>query len=948
MEDNTVRNAQRNIANREEHLRALLSRDEEYWGKDHPAILENLNALARVLSTRGNINEAEVLLRRALDILERFGQDFRPHLCQVDNRTRLDHDQVESLNNLGNLLRYKGEFGEAEKNLLRALEIRENFPYLKNYADIAWSYNNLGNLYWDLGDNVKAESHHRKALHIREIALGPDHQDTVVSLNNLGFLLQKTGRASEAEPLLRRALGARRRSQGLMHPDTANSTNIYGLLLWDMGRPEKAERLLRQALDIRCQTLGPGHPDLVESLNDLGVLLESRGRLDEAERRFAKAVDICERSLGAEHPDTAVSKRNLALTYAAQQGHSFFSLEKMREASAIEDRMIGQVCSVSSDKHRMDYLESKYESLWQMVSLVVDCLPHSDYAVRSAMDMVLHRKALAFEAQTIQRDAVYTGRNGALKLKLEKLRSIQQQATRMALESPERYSPVDEREGDAQKRRDEIWARRQWLESERDGLEAEIAREIPEMNLEIRLRIADRASIAQSLKQSASKNAALIEFIKYQAYDFRAVPARREEKWKSAKYAAFVLLANAPDDVKMVDLGEADRIDAMISAFRAHITGGGDEARGDRVANAGSSGDIRSEGERLRKAVFDGLAEHLGNAERLFIAPDGQLSLLPFEVLPVGEDRFLIDEYCISYLGCGRDALRFGAKLGHEREATPPLVIADPDFDLDAPGVPDDPNTVHRAHATGRVSRGLDLEDFHRLPESKEEGKEIARMLRVEALLDKHALEDSVKSLPSPRIMHIATHGFFAEDQMVNPGASAASHTDRTTDEGLLGWLSAAARESPLLRSGLALAGANKYRSRLKMGAEDGLLTAEDVTGLDLLGTDLVVLSACVSGLGTVKTGEGVFGLRRSFAIAGAKTLIVSLWTVNDEITRELMKKLYENLKSGMDCSAALRDAQRYVRQRYTDNSSPYLWGAFICQGEGGKVFAPRTEPVDA
>ena len=138
--------------------------------------------------------------------------------------------------------------------------------------------------------------------------------------------------------------------------------------------------------------------------------------------------------------------------------------------------------------------------------------------------------------------------------------------------------------------------------------------------------------------------------------------------------------------------------------------------------------------------------------------------------------------------------------------------------------------------------------------------------------------------------------------------------------------------ENPLLRSGLALAGANTWRKKgsLPPEAEDGILTAEDVSGLDLLDTELVVLSACETGLGEVQTGEGVFGLRRAFVLAGAKTLVMSLWKVPDRQTQELMVDFYRRVLEGQPRAEALRQAQLAMKSKYPN---PYYWGAFICQG---------------
>jgi CHAT domain-containing protein len=143
------------------------------------------------------------------------------------------------------------------------------------------------------------------------------------------------------------------------------------------------------------------------------------------------------------------------------------------------------------------------------------------------------------------------------------------------------------------------------------------------------------------------------------------------------------------------------------------------------------------------------------------------------------------------------------------------------------------------------------------------------------------------------------------------------------------------------LRSGLALAGANTWLQNrpLPDEAEDGLLTAEDVSGLDLLDTELAVLSACETGLGEVRTGEGVFGLQRAFILAGAKTLVMSLWSVPDDATRELMVNFYQRILKGEPRADALHAAQNDLRQKYPE---PYFWGAFVCLGNPGPLSPPR------
>jgi len=249
-------------------------------------------------------------------------------------------------------------------------------------------------------------------------------------------------------------------------------------------------------------------------------------------------------------------------------------------------------------------------------------------------------------------------------------------------------------------------------------------------------------------------------------------------------------------------------------------------------------------------------------------------------------------------------------------------VAADPDFDLSGRGADD-----------GDLPRTRELDrsglSFGRLPGTHDEGLHIATLLGVEPWLENAVLERPLKASRSPRVLHLSTHGFFLPDREPEDGAAGSRSGS--------GRLRGSAMANPLLRSGLALAGANTWlgEGSPPADAEDGILTAEDVTGLDLLATELVVLSACETGLGEVRRGEGVFGLRRAFALAGARTLVMSLWKVPDRQTQELMEDMYGRLRSGTPRAEALREAQLAMSEQYPH---PFFWGAFICQGEPGPL----------
>jgi CHAT domain-containing protein len=548
----------------------------------------------------------------------------------------------------------------------------------------------------------------------------------------------------------------------------------------------------------------------------------------------------------------------------------------------------------------------------------------SQRAVGAELDLVLRRKGAGLEALAAQREAVLGGRYPALADRLRELTALRMQIVQgmLAPAGPQAPEAGRQRLAESQERR--------------VRLEAELARQIPEMDLAAKLRTVDRQVVALALPEGS----ALVEFVRFHPFDFAAVPARGEGQWQPPRYLAFVLPAGEPDNIHMLDLGEAEPIDAMIATFRAHVTG---EAKGERGARPATyGGDLSRTGAAVRTALFDPLLPALNGRSRLYLAPDGELTRLPFEILPAEQGRFLIDGYRISYLGTGRDVLRFGAIASGR--AGPPFILGDPDFDL-AAGAEGKPEPAPATGALGR--RSLDalrrgLKGFERLPGTAQEAKQISDLLGVSPRLAAAALEGPLKACRSPHIFHAATHGFFLPGQARGPGVAWRGPR-------ALGWdvisgelVAGPGLENPLLRSGLVLGGFNTWiqGGTLPAEAEDGALTAEDVSGLDLSDTELAVLSACQTGLGEVRTGEGVLGLRRAFVVAGVKTVIMSLWKVPDEATQELMVDFYQRLLSGEPRFAALRAAQLSLKAKYPD---PRIWGAFILEGDPGPLPAPTA-----
>jgi CHAT domain-containing protein len=298
----------------------------------------------------------------------------------------------------------------------------------------------------------------------------------------------------------------------------------------------------------------------------------------------------------------------------------------------------------------------------------------------------------------------------------------------------------------------------------------------------------------------------------------------------------------------------------------------------------------------------------VGTANHLLIAPDGQLNLVSFAALVDEKNRYLVENYLITYLTSGRDLLRLQSTAP---KANPPLIVADPVFDK--PGS----NPVQIASADRGNPRSIDLATlkFGTLPATAIEGETIAKLLPNSRLFTQtQATETVVKTSNNPRILHLATHGFFLKPAPTTQAKDGSRNLPN---------------ENPLLRSGLAFSGFNMRQG----GGDDGVLTALEITGMDLRGTQLVVLSACETGLGDVQSGEGVYGLRRAFTLAGAQSQVMSLWRVDDNATKDLMVNYYQRLSKGEGRGEALRQAQ-LAMLRSPNYAHPKYWSGMIPAGD--------------
>jgi tetratricopeptide (TPR) repeat protein len=869
--------------------------------------------MGQVYLAMGSLTAAGLRFNEALNIWRKtLGQDYP--------------EAVYCMISLAYVYRNMSSFAKAKFLLQQAQGIWKQRTDEANqeYASIL---NELANWHQDINQLERAMELLQQVLNIQRQYLKENHPELSITLSRLAELYYDNGQLVEATSLLQQAVDIWTKDMPQQHPHYAHCLHVFAKIHHRLRHFNDAKAFYEQALEIRQKVVNSEHPDVAYNLYDTAWLLMNIGEFIEAEKLTQQALELRRRILSESHPDIAASLKQLAMLYAATEREAE-GFDLMKQSISMSNQIIGHVFSTGSEAQRMNYLRTIQEDTNLFLALSIHNSISSNLVVQDGLNLVLRRKAIGAEVAIIQRLAVMTGQYKALLPKLRQLTMLRMQIAQQTLagagmRSAETYQNL----------------LKEW-NAQKEQLEVELAQQIPEVDLTQRLQAINIEKVTEGLPT----HAALIEFIRFNNFDFTAIPARNGSSWKASRYLAFIVFGEDRNNNHMIDIGEAEPIDQLIADYRATITGETDH-RGlffgdEQQSNETSDLEL---GHKLRTAIFDPLLPALGDCRRLFFSPDGDLSRLPFEILPTDDSRRLLDEYQISYVNVGRDILRFGAD--YTGEPAEPMVVADPDFDLAGEQEEQREQPVDEIEAIlewsavgGRRSKDLGRAGLHfgRLPGTRTEGQKIAEMLDVSPVMANAALEKKLKQVQSPRILHIATHGFFLPDQKQDPNEEQLDFALMRGMDGDWGRLSHG-MENPLLRSGLALAGANTWlkNGNLPPEAEDGILTAEDVTGLDLLATELVVLSACETGLGKVQVGEGVFGLRRAFVLAGAKTLVMSLWKVPDQQTQELMTDFYRRILAGEPRAEALRQAQLTMKEKYPN---PLYWGAFICQGDPGPL----------
>lgn len=888
---------------------------------DHPALTRSLQVLAGTVGDLGDLEQARTLKQRALAIAERnFGPDH--------------HQTAQYIHSLGLAEFDQGEFPTARGHLERALAIFEA-RYGEWHDFVATAHHNLARVEASLGDYARARREQARAAAIWNRLLGPDHPYIAVALTELATVYREQGAPTESVPLLERALVIRERRLGPQHREVARTLADLSSVLVQTGGTARARTLAARALDIWEQLDAPDVPDHATVLALSAELQANGGDWGAARTYYEQALAIRRKVFGPSHPLFADAEAGLALALAGT-GNSDVAFSAAVNAETTGRKHLRLMLRSLPERQSLNYAASRPRGLDLMLSLIGS----APRAAEAAFDGLIRSRALVLD-EVAARQTAGRPADGSEDPLRRAMVSAQQRLANLIVRGPDQltaaqYATVID-------------------EARRESEAAE--RVLVERSSEFRAE-QNRTQLALSdVTASLPADSALVSFVRYERTTFvRPVgktpsgATSRASTRTVLSYLAFVVRPGQPPIA--LPLGSAQAIDRAVARWRADIAAGAVVRAG--IASAGSGSAARLSGAGLRKLVWDPLTRHLSDANRIFVVPDGTLSLVPFVALPVGDRSYVLERApVIHHLSAERDIVAPSDKAASAARGL--LALGGPAFDdrtlfaatrTPAPLMADaQRNATGSLRASGAPCAGFRTVKFQPLTGTEQEVRELSSVWGVPSnlgseparvLLDRDASESAFKqNAPRSRVLHLATHGFFLSDACASSAPAGTRAVGGLTSSS--GRQETSSTENPLLLSGLALAGAN-HRNAAGPDEDDGILTAEEVASLDLSGVEWAVLSACDTGLGEIKAGEGVFGLRRAFQIAGARTVIMSLWSVDDQATREWMRALYEGrFQKRLSTADAVHAASLAVlRDRRAKGLSthPFYWAAFVAAGD--------------
>jgi CHAT domain-containing protein len=924
---------QSKINEAEYYYKKVISIYEKVYGSENQITLSIISTLASLYQMHGRYADAEELFKKKENILKRA-------IDSIENTENMNSQaQLNLVNDLAALFQGQGKHSEAEKLFKRSIEIGEKI-YGKDNVMVTSSLTGLLTSYQMAGMYFKAEELYKKIIEINEKSYGKYNQFNSGLLLGFGGLYVQQKKYSDAESIYLKAMEIYEKLYGKESQMVSASLMSLASVYHFQNKYLEAEKIYRRSFEINEKLFGKDNQMSVGVLLLLAHLNALQNSYTLADSLYKKTVQIYEKFYGKDniymagylysiatmyylmdrYPEAEsyeqralkifestfgydMSKVNTAYLYII--ANCYYNQNDFNKANLVFDKLMkyladqfDKVFLFLSEKEKMSFLERTAYNFPSYYSFAFNNSKANPQINKNLYNLILWQKGIVLSSTISMIGNILKSNDKESIDILDNLKTSREKLAKF-------YSGSQK---DIEKNKKEI----DYLEKKANDLEEELTLKSKSYAAEKKLKNIKWEDIQNKLKPDE----AAIEFLAFK-YNYKKFT-------DTTIYIALIITKETKEYPAMVTMGTEKDLKNIINFYRLSV-------------NQDPLQKTLEKGNKPYSFIWKPMENHLKIIKRIYISPDGLLNQISFGTLVDDDGKFLNEKFELRYVSNTKDIFReYDIKSLNKYS----VLIGNPNFSADT-GVIERKrgNLINDRNMQKRSdpNRGLRSFDFKSnpltdLPGTKTEIENISGMLKrknwnVNIYTEDEAIEEVVKNVKSPRILHIATHGFFLPEQDIDLNKQQVF--SQVEDSKIF-----LAQENPMLRSGLFFSGANNLIKNEEV--DDGILTAYEAANIDLQGTEFVILSACETGLGDIKSGEGVFGLRRSFQSAGAESIIMSLWSVPDKETQEMMSLFYGKWLNGMDKYSAFHNAQnemkKIVKERY-GKDIPFYWGSFVMVG---------------
>ena len=875
----------------------LIDFDRKIYGITSEQYLESLFNYVDILTAAGEVEEAELLLEQVRkevpDFSEQNGEllsklaDICSFSGKYNKSERLFVDALEllrtsegedseiynvTLSNYASLLMHQGKYDKAEDLLTEVLEISKDKGWFTEDTYYG-TLNNLALVQQRLGQYRASESSFKTLMRVDSAAIGINHPDYSITLSNLGFLYSDEGKLTQAENILKRSIEILKNNKDTHSLSYAKKLNNLAKTYLRSGKYNEAISLLQQSLKIFEAHLGKESTEYSNAVFILGVVYLNQ-KSPKALPTLRTALDLRAKVLGKSHPLYAECEERIAQYYWMKKNR----VESSKLYNSVFGNYFGQIDAffpVLTEEEKSNFFYQKVKPSFESFATFSVESPQDIKTLSQLYDYQLNTKGLILTATEKVRNSIMTSSDTSLIALYEKWEDSKDVLTYY-------YSTRE-----SQEQIDSLLTSSNQLEKALVKKSEAFARNA------IRQRV-DWRQVQQKLKPGE----AALECIRYRVFN--------TDSSKFSPQIAYAFLLITPETKEgpmLVHLANGKDMETRyLSYYRNGIR-------------------LKIDDLYTYKNYWEPIQDVLirNNVKKVFFSPDGVYNIINISsIKDPFTNEYLLNEIDVRVVTSTRSLLEESTSKKNKGTG---YLFGYPNYNVITPKESKPlTNGVSRSFRGGMLRFLRDGKGITLLPGTKVEVEQIAKNIRghydsVQVHIETQAVESDIKALNNPALLHIATHGYFLDDDDSD--------------------LSANSVPNPLLLSGLILAGAENF---IKTGvnplqdSDDGILTAYEAMNLNLGDSRLVVLSACETGLGKIYPGEGVYGLQRAFQVAGAEAVIMSLWTVDDTATQLLMKHFYDQYVQTDDLYQSFRNAQQKLKEKYPE---PFYWGAFILVGPG-------------